>query len=446
MKKICLLLLLSCISTVSLADTLEEALVKTYRTNPKLKSSRKESMATDELVPQALSGWRPVISAGGSVAYKDTNTNPDAAIDGENTAKSWDVSISQPVYKGGATVSSTKSAESNVRASHQNLRSIENEVLLSAVEAYVNVIRDQAIFSLNKKNEKVLAKNLEASQARFDVGELTKTDVSQSEASLSNAIAEVVTARGDLNSSIANYQSIIGDYPNNLVNPTDKLKLPRNQDELLNLVLRNNPEVVTAMYLDEAAKADVDTAFADILPEVDVVGQFEKTYDPLDNVDDVRNSTVSANLVVPLYKSGSARSKIRQAKHTASQRRMEVVNTKRDIEAETISAWEAYETAKSNIGAREDQIKANEIALRGVEQEELVGARTILDVLDAEQELLDSKVELVKANRDEIFRSYELLSKTGELTAKDLKLPVDYWDVKDNYRKVRNKWWGTGVE
>jgi outer membrane protein/adhesin transport system outer membrane protein len=445
MKKIYLLLLLLSFSPEAFSATLEEALVKTYQNNPKLNSSRKSAMASDELVPQAISGWRPTVTAGGKIYHTDKDTNPNSSADGSNSPKKWDVSITQPIYQGGATISSTNSAKNTVKATHETLRATENTVLLSAVESYVNVIRDRAILDLNKKNEQVLRRNLEATKARFDVGELTRTDVSQSEASLSNAIADVVTSQGDLNSSIAIYQSVVGEYPDNLINPEKEISLPKSKQEAIDMALKNNPTIVSSKYLNEAAQADVSTAVADLMPEIDLVGTIDKTYDSSSTVDSVSNGVISANLTVPLYKSGSSRSKIRQAKHTANQARIDVITAQRDVEADVISAWEAYESAKYNISAREDQIKANEVALAGVEQEELVGARTILDLLDAEQELLDSKVELVKANRDKIYKSYELIANIGSLTARNLSLPVDYWNANDNYNKVKNKWWGTGV-
>lgn len=445
MKKSGLLLFLFMFSSNVMAGTLEQTLVKTYKDNPRLVSARKSVMAGDEVVSQALSGWRPTISAGGSIAIQDTDTTPDASADGHDNTKKWDLSIVQPIYKGGATVASTKSAKNNVRANHENLRATENDVLLSAVRAYVDVIRDEAILELNKLNMEVLVKNLEATEARFDVGELTITDVSQSEASLSNARANVVTAQGDLNSSTALYYSIVGEYPESLKAPSSDLDIPASKDLAISQALKNSPDVLVSQYLDKAAESDIDVINAELLPSLNLTGSIDATYDPSNSTDDVRSSTIKASLTVPLYKSGSSRSKIRQAKHKANQKRIEVLTAQRDVEANTIAAWEDYKAAQSNIVARESQINANEIALQGVFEEEKVGARTVLDVLDAENDLLNSKVELVKANRNKTYSAYKLIANMGKLTAKDLSLPADYWNADDNYNKVKSKWWGTGV-
>ena len=446
-KSICLIALSIFCSPLAFGTTLEQALVQTYQTNPTLKSAREQAKATDELVPQALSGWRPSLFANGDLTYLDSDTDPEAPADGSNTSKDMSLTVEQPIYRGGATIASTKSAKNQVKASHENLRATENTVLLSAVQAYIDVIRDQAILELNIKNEEVLTKNLEATTARFEVGELTKTDVSQSEARLSNSKANVITARGNLNSSIAVYQSIIGESPADLQTPNvEKLKLPKSENEAIEMAMQNNPDIISASYLNEAGIAEIDNAYSNILPKVTLTGSVSKTYDPTKDIDDKEVSSIKANLSIPLYQSGQATSQIRQAKHNSNKRKIEIISNKKTVRSNTVSAWQDYQTAKSNTTARKDQIKANEIALNGVMEEELVGSRTILDVLDAEEDLLDSKVELVKAQRDTIFKSYELLSQVGNLTAKNLSLPTEYINAVDNYKKVKDKWWGVSID
>lgn len=445
MKKYFYLFFLMVLANSARADVLNSILIKTYLNNPTIKSMRETVKSNDENVAQAVSGWRPTVQATGSISYEDKNTNPISSSDGNNTSESLLISVSQPIYKGGETTASVRSAKNKVKSYHENLKKIENTVLLSAVKAYVDVIRDKAILDLNDKNVKVLEKKLEATKARFEVGELTQTDVSQAEASLSEAVADKVSAKSDLNSSISYYQNIVGEYPHDLKEPSLISKLPTSQTEAINLAMQSNPDIKSAVYLERASKDDVNVRFAGLLPEVTLTGGVRKNYDVSDSIDDTDNSYITANLTVPLYKSGNVSSKIRQAKHLSNQKRIDVIKTKRQVKHDIVSAWQAYQAAVSTIGARELQIEANDIALKGVQEEELVGSRTVIDVLDAEQDLLDSKVDLIKAHRNKIYKSYELLSKIGCLTAKDLKLDVDYWNPEDNYNKIKNKWWGVGV-
>ncbi|MCT4574639.1 MAG: TolC family outer membrane protein [Alphaproteobacteria bacterium] len=445
MKKYVYLLCLTMFANASQASVLNSVLVKTYNNNPTIRSMRQTVKSNDENVAQALSGWRPAIQASGSVSYEDKNTSPVSSSDGNNTSESVLLSVSQPLYKGGETVASVRSAKNKVKSYHENLKKVENTVLLSAVKAYVDVIRDRAILDLNDKNVKVLEKKLEATKSRFEVGELTQTDVSQAEASLSEAIADRVSAKSDLNSSISYYQSIVGEYPHDLKDPILISKIPASQTEAINLAMKYNPDIRSAIYLEKASKDDVNVKYAGLLPEVTITGGIRKNYDVSDYIDDTDNSYITANLTIPLYKSGSVSSKIRQAKHLSNQKSIDVVKTKREVSYDIVRAWQTYQAAISTISARELQIEANDIALKGVQEEELVGSRTVIDVLDAEQDLLDSKVDLIKSHRDKIYKSYELLSKIGCLTAKDLKLDVDYWNPEDNYNKVKNKWWGVGV-
>jgi len=428
-------------SSLSFADTLNEVLVKTYNYNPTLKSAEESIKANNELMPQALAGWRPTISANASISHEDVN------ISGSNDPRNIGLTITQPLYKGGATVASTESADNKIRSSINNFISIENSVLLSAVEVYVDVIRYQNILILNKKNVEVLQKKLEATEARFEVGELTLTDVSQARASLSKATAEMKTARGDLNSSIAKYNSIVGEYPKELVQPfVDSSLLPVTREAMVNLALEKNPSIISASYSEKAASSDIEVSNAELLPEVDLIGSFSNTKNYSDSVDSYENTSIKALLSMPLYNSGASRSRIRQSKYIANSKKIDLEKAKRQVFTNTIEAWENYSTAMSNMEARQDQIQANEIALSGLEEEELVGARDVLDVLDAEQDLLDSKVELIKAQRDKIYSFYELQSIIGALTAKYLQLPVSYWEAEASYNKMKNQWWGTEIE
>ncbi len=424
------------------AQTLEEALIQTYQTNPTLSAARAQLRATNERVPQALSGWRPLVEAEGSAgsAYDD-NVRP-TGISGGRTPAGADLTVTQPLYRGGQTVAGTERAENEVLAQRARLADTEQTVLLDAVNAYADVWRDQSVLQLNINNEQVLARQLEATQDRFDVGELTRTDVAQSESRLSSATADRIGAEGNLTSSRAVFENVVGVYPGILEQPPLPGGLPVSQEAIIDLAESANPNVLATNYDELAAMRSVREVTGELLPRVQLQGSVGYQHERNSRTSEGSSAEVLAVVTVPLYQQGSVSSRVREAKQVASQRRLLVREAIRQAREDAISGWESLLTARAQIAALEQSVRANEIALEGVRQENAVGARTVLDVLDAEQELLDAQVNLVSAQRDEIVATFQVLTAIGRMTAEDLSLGTAVYDPEADYRAVREKWFG----
>ncbi len=424
------------------AQTLNEALIQTYQSNPTLSAARAELRATNERVPQALSNWRPLVELEGSggKAYDD-NVRPTGTSDGRSPA-SGELVVTQPLYRGGRTVAGTQRAENEVLAQRARLESTEQDVLTNAVTAYADVWRDQSVLALNINNEQVLNRQLEATQDRFDVGELTRTDVAQSESRLSSATADRIGAEGNLSSSRATFENVIGVYPQRLDQPPLPSELPNSLEEVVSAAESANPRVLATSYDERAAQRSVREVEGELLPSVNLQGSVGYQHERSSRTNEGSSAEVLAIVSVPLYQQGSVSSRVRESKQVASQRRLLVREALRQAREDAISAWESLLTARAQIAALLQSVRANEIALEGVRQENAVGARTVLDVLDAEQELLDAQVGLVSAQRDEIVASYQVLSAVGRMTAADLRLNTAVYDPESDYREVREKWFG----
>lgn len=425
------------------AQSLEEALIQAYQSNPTLSAARAQLRATNERVPQALSGWRPTVEAQGSGGKAiDDDVRPVAGDEGRSPA-SADLTVTQPLYRGGRTVAGTERAENEVLAERSRLASTEQDVLVAAVTAYADVWRDQSVLELNINNEQVLARQLEATQDRFDVGELTRTDVAQSESRLSSATADRIGAQGNLTTSRATFENVIGTYPTErLEQPPLPPVLPEDQQAILDLAEAANPSVLATSFDELAALRSVREVEGELLPTVELQGSVGYQHERTARTSEGSTAEVLAVVRVPLYQQGAVSSRVREAKQVASQRRLQVREAIRRAREDAISAWERLLTARAQISALQESVRANEIALEGVRQENAVGARTVLDVLDAEQELLDAQVSLVSSQRDEIVASYEVLSAIGRMTAADLGLDTAIYDPVSDYRKVRERWFG----
>ncbi|WP_374305221.1 TolC family outer membrane protein [Ferrovibrio sp.] len=440
-------LALGCVAVVqpATAQSLSDALSAAYNNNPTLLAARASLRATDEGVPQALSGWRPTVSVTGEVGrltqdYRQTSSStPDAVI----TPRTLQLSVAQPLYRGGRTESATEAAEALVLAGRQDLASTERRVLLDAVTAYMDVVQNQAVLDLNRNNEEVLRRQLEATRERFRVGEITRTDVAQAESRLSRATADRISAEGALISSRAVLARVMGETPGTLVQPPPLPQLPANEEEALAIAYEDNPDLLGARFREVAAKHDVRTISGSLLPTVSLNGTATKADETTTSHVDYESAKIALSVTVPLYESGSVYSQTRQRKQTHNQRRIQVEEQRRSVRQSVTQSWENLSTARSNITARRAQVEAARIALEGVQQEAEVGSRTTLDVLDQEQEYLDARVAEVRARRDEYVAGYTLLSSVGRLGARQLALPVEYYDPETNYKRVRDKWFGT---
>lgn len=434
-------------SPAAAAETLADALIKAYQTNPELLAARAELRATDELVPQALSGWRPTAIVNGNLGEawsKRTGAGLGGGTGGGNDFQPRGASLDvvQPLYRGGRTTAETRQAENLVLAQRALLVSAEQTVMLNAVVGYMDVVRDTAIVELNRNQEDLLTRDLEATQARFDVGELTKTDVAQAESRLAEATAARIQAEGQLSASRARYAAVVGDSPGSLVTPPMPTGLPSSEAETI-AASANAPRVVAVEYNQRAANDGIDVAFSDLLPNLDLVGSAETSDETSAPNSGQDSASIILQLTVPLYQAGLPDANVRRSKQIESQRAQEVLNERRLAAAAATDTWQALQTARASIESFEASVASNEIALEGVRLEAEVGARTVLDVLDAEQEYLNARVSLVAAERDEVVAAYAVLAAIGTLTARDLALPVPYYDVEAYYGAVRNKWWGT---
>jgi TolC family type I secretion outer membrane protein len=425
------------------AQTFEQALADAYLNNPTLRAQRAGLRATDENVAIAESGWRPRVTAGASAGASLTDVASRARQTQLTGPNSQTLTVTQPVFQGFRTVAGIRQAENQVLAGRATLTVTEQSVLLDAVTAYMNVVRDQAVLQLTVNNEQVIRRQLEATQDRFRVGEVTRTDVAQAQSRLAQSTAQRVTAEGNLQASRGTFQRVIGTYPGQLQSPTPQLDLPATRDEAIAIAAGNNPNVVAAQYNEKAAQANVTVQTGQLLPEINVQGQLfrQDTLGGLSNAFS-EGAQVTAVLTVPLYSSGSVEAQVRQAKQQAGQRRIQI-EEQRNLSVEAaITAWEGWTAAKAQIVSFTEQVEASRIALDGVRQENTVGSRTVLDVLDAEQEYLNAQVNLVRAKRDEVVARFQLYSAIGKLTARNLKLDVPYYDETDHYGRVRDKWTG----
>ncbi len=424
------------------AESLNEALVQAYINNPDLRAERAGLRATDEAVPQALSGWRPTVTLSGSAGQTVARDRVGRTRGSDPTR--FNLEVRQPVFRGLRTVSSTREAESRVLAGRARLQSTEQSILFQAVAAFMNVVRDQAVLELNISNERVLARQLEATGDRFEVGEITRTDVAQAESRLSRATAQRVASEGDLASSRATYEKVVGTMPGRLAKPEVTLALPSTLEAATGLSQAQNPDVVFARHTASAASQRIKVVRGELLPELNLVGRLDRSKQIASASSMSERATIAAELTVPLYQSGSVQSRVRQAKQVFGQRRVQVEQARRLAVEGAIQAWENLQSARAQIRAFQAQVSATDVALEGVRQEADVGARTVLDVLDAEQEFLDAQVNLVRAQRDEIVAQYQLLSSVGRLTARDLDLELELYDETENYSRVRGKWFGLG--
>ena len=434
-------------------ETLEQALVAAYTTNPTLLAERAKLRATDEQVPQALANWRPTVTVTGDVGRSDVtarellyvqNTVLSASSTLINSSEQMAVNISQPLYRGGRTVAQTRQAEATVEAERALLRSTEQTVLLNVITAYMNVVETKALLELAINNEQVLQRQLDAVLDRFHVGEVTRTDVAQAESRLSAAHADRTQAEGNLRSAVANYVNTVGHAPDQTVTPAVLPALPDNIDQAQDQAAAENPNILNARFSYEAAENGVDLIAGELLPTVSLNGTAYKyfNYAGPDTLEEAMQATI--NISVPIYQQGQEYSRLRAQKETAGQMRTTVDVTRRDTREAVTRAWEALQTARARMVSYADQIRAAKVALEGVQRESQVGSRTVLDVLNAEQELLNAQVNQVESQHDEIVATFQLLSAVGRLNARSLALPVESYDPMEHYGQVREKWIGVG--
>jgi outer membrane protein len=440
--------------------TLNEALAIAYETNPQLGTAQAGLRAADEQVAQANGAWRPTISVGATYGIEKYFFPP--ILSGAGTISSINdhplngqALISQPLFRSGRTIAEISRAKALVRSGRAQLTATEQTVLLNSVTAYMNVVRDSAILNLREHNVEVLRRQRDSTQLEFKAGSLTRTDVAQSEARLATAQSDLTTAQGQLATSRADFLQAIGRPAESLERNPDLPKLPSAEDDVLGKALKLNPDLLTAQANERAADYAVDDAWGAMGPTFSVQGQYNYSQSALNSVvgfgaggspESVTNhsTAIIGQLNVPIYQAGVEEANVRQARELHAQTQLNVAVADRQVRDAVAAAWATYQSALGTIASNEATAKADAIAFEGVSKEQQVGGRTVLDVLNAEQELLNAQVALVSSQRNAVVAGYQVRAASGTLTAQSLGLKVKLYDPLDHYNDDASAWVGFG--
>jgi outer membrane protein len=422
-------------------ETLAQALAAAYADNPTLNAERAGLRATDEGVPQALSGFRPQLSASASTGVTGLSTSGgDATLYPSGVS----LTITQPLFTGGRTVNGVKIAETAVLAGREVLRNTEQTTLLSAVSAFMNLVQAQALLNLQKQNLDFLGQQVNAAKDRLNVGEGTRTDVAQTNASLAAGQASYESAVAALNAAIAVYAQVIGHEPKALgaAKPVENL-LSKNLNAALADAMTYHPAILAASYNIDISDFNVKVAEGALLPTLALQGSLSHQ-EGEGNVLGINGNSASAvaSLSVPIFSGGDSSSKVRQAKENLDQARIQLDAARDTVRAQAISAWGTLDAARAEIRSADSETTAQNLVLSGVIEEHKVGQATTLDVLNAQQTLLSARVALVTAQHDRVVASYTLLAAIGKLNAETLGLDVASYDPVQHYTQVRDKWGG----
>jgi outer membrane protein len=452
-------LLIACFAALpreAAAETIEAALARAYENNPQLNAQRAIVRQTDEGVPQALSGYRPTIAATATVGreYSDFENvipptpslvpNGASFVDrGMSTPHSVGGTVSQTIFNGEQTANKVRAAESQVSAARETLRVMEQSVLLAAASAYMDMSRDSANLEVQQNNVRVLDRTLTDTRNRFAAGQVTSTDVAQSEAQLAAAQASLHAAESTLMTTRANYRRIIGVEPANLApaSPVDRLA-PSTLNAAIAVGTAENPSITAALYGVDVAQLQVKIAEGALWPTLAAQYNVQQQVFPALNIPRQFTDTVMLNLSVPIYQGGAEYSAIRLDKESLDQQRLNVDQVRDQTRANVVQAWGQLQAAKAQIEAAMRQNDAAERALTGVRNEAMAGQRTTQDVLNAEQALVNARQNLLVAQHDRVVASYSVLSAVGRLSAQELALPVPVYDPMVHYQQVRDSWIG----
>ena len=433
------------------AETVGGALIKAYLNNPDINTQRAAVRVADENVPKANAGYLPTVSAQGNVSIEREHSSligPNNTAVGANTntlfPRGYGVTLNETVFNGNKTISSIRQAESQVFGAREQLRNTEQNTLLAGLTAYMDVLRDTAILDLDRNNVQVLQEQLRETRDRFTVGEVTRTDVAQAEASLSSAQATALSAESTLEASIARYRQVIGDQPKSLapVRPIVK-PLPKTLPEAISISQVEHPAIVASLHGVDAAQLQIKIAESALYPTVgvsaSVTNQFDASGIPGFHV---LSGQLLGQITIPIYQGGAEYAATRQAKESLSQQELQTDSERNQVRAAVVASWGANQAAVGVVRAARAAVSANEVALAGVREEAKVGQRTTLDVLNAQQALLNARVQLVSAEHDQVVDSYSVLSSVGRLNIPTLGLAVAEYDPRVHFDQVKSKWIG----
>jgi outer membrane protein len=442
------LLLIQMAATPAGADTMEAALLRAYQTNPQLNAQRASVRATDENVPQALSGYRPKVavtaSGGGQFINQLTNGSSGKRIEeGPQGPHAAGATLTQTLFNGNQTANKTRAAESQVLGAREGLRLLEQSVLLAAATVYMDYLRDAAILEVQRSNTKVLEQTLRQTRDRYSAGLVTPTDVAQSQAQLAAGRTQELAAEATLVTTRANFRRIIGDEPEQLApgSPVDRY-LPETLRDAVSLSLVESPSVTAAMFGIDVNFLNVKVNEGALFPTVTLTASVQKTWQQ--TITQIRqfNASATAQVSVPIYQGGAEYSLIRQSKETLEQQRLNLEQVRDQARADLVTAWGQLLAGKAQIASSQAQVSASEIALTGTRREASVGQRTVLDVLNAQQALVNARVALVTAQHDRVVASYAVLSAVGRLSPRVLHLATPIYDPSVHYHQVRDDWFG----
>jgi outer membrane protein len=459
--KVLLAALILATSGAARAESLDEALVSAYFGNPQLLAQRASTRATDENISQARSALLPQIFGNAAAGYKHTEFEidgssvskiipfnvPDAKIEGDDHPYGYSVTLQQQVFKGFQNINSIREAEANALAAREDLRNTEQSTLLSAVTAYMDVVQNQAIVRLRENNVRVLTDYEASNQRQFDAGELTSTDLAQSKASRASAVASLEAAKAQYQSSLANYEEVIGHPADHLFTPAsiDHL-LPGSQQESQEIAQFENPSIGSAFFQEVAAVKSVAQLRGQLLPEVNVQLKYEDEYNPVEGVDFAREASALVGVTVPFYQGGRVTSQVRQAKQIQIQRQEQLRQARQQTQSSVVSAWSQVNSIQAQLIADQASVDSNKVALAGVRREQKAGTRTVQDVLNAEQDYLTAQVQLTIDHRNLVVANYTLLQAIGRLTAAYLKLPIAIYDAGEVDHSARHLLWHTEIK
>jgi outer membrane protein len=435
---------------VSAQESLQRSLARAYGNNPELNAQRANVRAVDELVPQALSGFRPRVTGAADVGrayFESVNRATPGRARGRTSdaysPRGVGLQVDQTLFNGFRTENQTRAAESRVLGARETLRNTEQTVLFNGVTAYMNVLRDTAILNLQRNNVEVIEEQLRQTNDRFRVGEVTRTDVAQSEARLALARANASVAQGNLRASIATFRQRIGVEPKRLnpANPIENL-LPRSLDAAVAMGLREHPAIIAALHGVDSQQLQVKVVEGELLPTIGLSGSLARRWETQSSDTELYSASLVARLSVPIYEGGQTYSRVREAKETLGERRIQVDQQRDVVRQAVVASWSSLESIKDQIRSAQAGVRAAETALAGVREEARVGQRTTLDVLNAQQELLNARVTLITAQRDRVVASYSVLASVGRLSARTLALNTVRYDPSVHYGQVRDKWIG----
>ncbi|KXV55420.1 secretion protein [Acetobacter tropicalis] len=430
--------------------TLQEALASAYLTNPTLQQARATLRATDEQVPTALAGWRPTVTGNVGLSYYKGQNDYQGSADQPGYLRIYDtpgytagLTIQQPIYSGGKTTAATHQAVNKVMAARANLISVEQQVFKNVVNAYVSVIEDEQLLQLNINNERVLQQQLRATNERFRVGEITRTDVAQAESAYATAKAARQQSEGTLQTAQATYMQIVGMAPPPNLVPPQPLVLPvKNEQTAAAMAVRNNPDVINALFTESSQKDAVSVAISAIMPKISATAAYQRQVNQSLNHQIDENKYAMLNFNIPVYQGGSEYAAVRQAKQQVQAAHREVDIQRRTAAQDAVSNWQKLVSYQAAISSNRAAIRAGTVALDGVERQAIVGTSTTLEVLQQQETLLQAQVALVQSLSNMVLASYNVASAIGRLTAADLKLNVPLYDDKAYYQAVKDRLWG----